>query len=48
MAGLIALVEQSNQERWNTIKAWYFNLDKIEVEPWSAPAVTCLGVEGDD
>ncbi len=45
---IVALVEQSKQERWKALKAWHFNLDKIRVESWPHANVTCLGIEGDD
>lgn len=46
--GFIALVNQTNDERWKAVRAWYFNLDKIRIEPWSAQKVTCWGMVGDD
>ena len=48
MVGLVALVNQSNEERWKAVKAWYYNMDKIKVEIWPHTGVTCLGMEGDD
>jgi hypothetical protein len=47
-SGIIALVNQTEQERWKAVKAWYFNKDKIRIEPWSAQKVTCWGMVGDD
>jgi hypothetical protein len=46
--GIIALVNQTEQERWKAVKAWYFNRDKIRIELWSAQNVTCWGMVGDD
>ena len=48
MVGLVALVNQSKEERWKAVKAWYYNMDKIKVEAWPHARVTCLGMEGDD
>lgn len=47
-SGIIALVNQTDQERWKAVKAWYFNKDKIRIEPWAAQKVTCWGMVGDD
>ncbi len=48
MVGLVALVNQSKEERWKAAKAWYYNMDKVKVEVWPHASVTCLGIEGDD
>jgi hypothetical protein len=47
-AGFVALVNQTNEERYKAVKAWFFNRDKIRLEPWSAAKVTCIGMVGDD
>jgi hypothetical protein len=47
-SGIIALVNQTDQERWKAIKAWHFNKDKIRIEPWPVQRVTCWGMVGDD
>ncbi|MFM9839004.1 MAG: hypothetical protein ACKVOQ_12115 [Cyclobacteriaceae bacterium] len=47
-SGIIALVNQTDQERWKAIKAWHFNKDKIRIEPWSPQRVTCWGMVGDN
>ncbi len=42
---IMALVEQSKQERWKALKAWMFQLDRIRVEAIAPTNVTCLGVQ---
>jgi hypothetical protein len=46
--GIIALVNQTKAERWQAVKTWYFNRDKIRIEPFLSKNVTCWGMVGDD
>lgn len=47
-AGFVALVKQTNEERFKATKAWNFNRDKIRLEAWNPAKVTCIGMVGDD
>lgn len=47
-AGFVALVNQTKEERFKAVKAWYFNRDKIRLEARAATNVTCIGMVGDD
>ncbi|MBS1542060.1 MAG: hypothetical protein JST14_00365 [Bacteroidetes bacterium] len=46
--GFVALVNETREERFKAVKAWFFNRDKIRLEPWNPARVTCIGMVGDD
>jgi len=47
-AGFVALVNQTKEERYKAVKAWYFNRDKIRLEAKAATNIMCIGMVGDD
>lgn len=46
--GIVALVQTSKAERFKAVRAWYFNRDKIMIEPFAPDQVTCIGIVGED
>src|SRR6186713_3430538 len=45
---IVALVNQTKEERWKATKAWLFNLDKSQAEAWPHQNVSCLGMMGEE
>lgn len=46
--GFVALVNETKEERFKAVRAWFFNRDKIRLESWNPSRVTCIGMVGDD
>jgi hypothetical protein len=45
MPGIVALIKNTSGRR-QTLKAWYFNLDKLTVKIWPSTRVICLADQG--
>lgn len=45
---IVALVNQTKDERWKATKAWLFNFDKLQVDAWPHQNVSCQGMMGDE